>query len=316
MNKKIKIILISIFIFIIAATLVIGNYFYSQSVQRGSDVELHSEEKVEVNVEEASKVLFNEAQDWFALQTPERINHTSADGLLLQADFIGNPEASQRAVILVHGFRKSKDAMGDYTKFYSELGYDILMPDLRGHGESEGEYYGYGWDDRLDLVKWINILIDEYNIEEIVLHGNSAGSAAVLMTSGEDLPEEVKVVIADSPYTTMKEELAHQLKYIYGLPGFPLLDITSVITKVRAGYFFGDVSTVKQVVKNTLPLFIIHGDADDLVPTWMGQEIYDTATSEKEIWISEGVGHIDSYELKTVEFERRVKSFLEKHLKN
>lgn len=314
MNKKLKIVLISIIVFIVAALLFAGNFLYGQSVQRGSEVELHSEEKVESNADEASLILFKEAQDWYALQTPERVNHTSADGLMLQADFIANEAANKKAVILVHGFRKTKDAMGDYTKFYNSLGYDILMPDLRGHGDSEGDYYGYGWDDRLDIINWTNLLINEYGIEEIVLHGNSAGSAAVLMTSGEELPAEVKVVIADSPYTTMKEELRHQLKHIYGLPGFPLLDVTSLVTKVRAGYFFGDVSTVKQVKNNKLPLLVIHGDADDLVPTWMGQEIYDTATSEKEIWIPENVGHIKSYELETVEFEKRIAAFLEKHL--
>lgn len=314
MSRKLKIILISISVIIVAALLFAGNYLYGQSVQRGSEVELHSEEKVESNVDEASAVLFNEAQAWYELQTPEQVNHTSADGLVLQADFIANEAVNKKAVILVHGFRKTKEAMGDYTKFYHSLGYDILMPDLRGHGDSEGDYYGYGWDDRLDIINWTNLLIDEYGMEEIVLHGNSAGSAAVLMTSGEDLPNEVKIVIADSPYTTMKEELKHQLKHIYGLPGFPLLDITSLITKVRAGYFFGDVSTIKQVKNNDLPLLVIHGDADDLVPTWMGQEIYDTATSEKEIWIPADVGHIKSYELATVEFEKRVTEFLGKYL--
>lgn len=314
MRKKWKIVLISILSIIILAVLGVGNYFYSQSVQRGSEVELHSEELEESHADEASKDRLVEAKAWYKQQSPKRITHRSADDLVLQADYLAHPESTGKAVILVHGFRKAKEDMGDYTQFYHALGYDILMPDLRGHGDSEGDYYGYGWDDRLDIMQWIDILIEDYHMKDIVLHGNSAGSATVLMTSGEELPGEVKGIIADSPYTTMKEELEHQLNNIYGLPGFPLLDITSVITKVRAGYFFGDVSTINQIKKNKLPLFIIHGDADDLVPTWMGQELYDAATSEKEIWIPNQVGHIKSYEVETIEFEEKVAAFLMKYI--
>lgn len=313
MNKKIRLVIIGILLFVIAALLFLGTYFYEQSVKRGSEVELHKEDvAVIVDADNASQALLQEAKSWYSLQERARLTEDSFDALVLQADFIENEAILKKAVILVHGFRKGKEDMGDYAKFYYDEGYDILMPDSRGHGDSEGDYYGYGWHDRLDILVWIDRLIEEYGEEHIVLHGNSAGAATVLITSGETLPTEVKAIIADSGYSTMKEELAHQLKYIYGLPGFPLLDITSVITKVRAGYFFGDVSAVKQVEHNKLPLFIIHGDADDLVPTWMGEEIYDVASGDKQLWIVPNVGHIDAYKMETVEFERRLKEFLTK----
>ncbi|MDY0407605.1 alpha/beta hydrolase [Paracerasibacillus soli] len=114
-----------------------------------------------------------------------------------------------------------------------------------------------------------------------MLHGNSMGAAVVLMTSGEKLPPQVKGIIADSGYSTVKEELQHQLKHIYNLPSFPLLDVTSIITKIRAGYTFEEASSIDQVKKNTKPLLIIHGDADDLVPTKMAYDIYDAAGGKK-----------------------------------
>src|SRR5699024_12527750 len=99
------------------------------------------------------------------------------------------------------------------------------------------------------------------------LHGNSMGAATVLMTSGEDLPEEVKGIIADSGYSTVKDELAHQLKHLYGLPAFPLLDVTSVISNISAGYMLGEAASIDQVEDNTLPFFIIHAEDDHPVPT-------------------------------------------------
>lgn len=201
--------------------------------------------------------------------------------------------------------------MGKLTKFYYDRGFDILLPDARGHGESEGDYIGYGWHDRLDYVDWIHLLIEEYGTENIILHGNSMGAATVLMTSGEELPEEVKGIIADSSYSTIKDELAHQLQHLYGLPAFPLLEVTSVISKTRAGYMLGEGSATQQVKKNTLPLLIIHGEDDDLVPTDMAHEIYNEAGGEKELWLVPETGHTKAMDNITSEFQRRVGDFLD-----
>src|SRR5699024_11856452 len=122
--------------------------------------------------------------------------------------------------------------------------------------------------DRLDIVSWIRVLTVDFHMEDIILHGNSMGAAAVLMTSGEALPEQVKGIIADSSFTTMTDELTHQLKHLYRMPSFALNKIKRLITKVRAGYFYKEVSPIEQVKRNDLPLFLIHGEADDLVPTW------------------------------------------------
>lgn len=313
MKKRLKIILASVVAFLVSILIYIGNFFYGESVKRGSEVELHREiEAVNAVAETDSSDLLSTAKAWYEDQTPIRLTQNAYDDLLLQADYINNENDSSKTVILVHGFRKEKADMGNYTKFYYDQGYNILMPDSRGHGESEGDYYGYGWHDRHDLIGWIDLLISEYGTKEIVLHGNSAGAAAVLMTSGEVLPDQVKAIIADSGFTSVKDELKHQLKHIYGLPSFPLLDITSVITKVRAGYFFEEASSIEQVKKNKLPLLIIHGEADDLVPTWMGKEIYQAAGGEKELWLVPNVGHIKAYEIETAMFEERVKEFLSK----
>jgi len=204
--------------------------------------------------------------------------------------------------------------MGKLVKFYNDQGFNVLLPDARGHGESEGDYIGYGWHDRLDYIDWIELLINEHQTNEIILHGNSMGAALVLMVSGEELPGEVKAIIADSGYSTVKEELAHQLKHIYKLPSFPLLDVTSVITKIRAGYTFEEASSIKQVENNTRPLFIIHGDADDLVPTDMAYEIYEAAGGEKELWIVPDVGHTKAFDILTEEYQKRVKDFINRVL--
>jgi len=313
MMKRVRVIVGSVVTFLLSILLIIGNFFYRESVQRGAKVELHRESVIAEGKEgNVGKVHLQQAIDWYDAQIPMQLAQISNDGLLLRADYIQNEVEKRKAVILVHGFRKEKADMRQFAKFYYDHGYDVLLTDSRGHGESEGGYYAFGGHDRLDILNWIQVLIEEQGMEHIILHGNSAGAAAVLMTSGEALPIQVKGIIADSSFTTMSEELTHQLKHLYRLPGFPLIPITSFITKVRAGYFYKEVSPIEQAKRNTLPLFIIHGGADDLVPTWMGEAIYEVAGGDKQLWIIPEVGHIKGYEMVTLEYEKRVSNFLRK----
>lgn len=82
------------------------------------------------------------------------------------------------------------ETMADYAKMYHDLGYNVLVPDARGHGQSEGDYIGFGWHERKDYVQWIDEILAKNGSEEtITLYGISMGAATVMMTSGEDLPK-------------------------------------------------------------------------------------------------------------------------------
>ncbi|MCJ7842449.1 alpha/beta hydrolase [Lederbergia sp. NSJ-179] len=315
MQKRILFITGSIIGILLIGLIFAGNYFYGQGVKRGTEIEIHKEAAtVNAIASEEDQSRLAEAEAWYEKQDPEIWEMTSYDGLKLKAKYIQNENATGKAVILAHGFRNTGDDMGKLAKFYYQEGFNILLPDARGHGESEGNYIGYGWHERLDYVDWIQLLIDEHGATDILLHGNSMGAATVLMTSGEELPDEVKGIIADSGYSSVKAELKHQLKNIYHLPSFPLLDITSGITKIRAGYTFEEASAVKQVKKNTRPLFIIHGDADDLVPTAMAHELFDAAGGEKELWIVPDAGHTKAFDNVTEQYENRLKEFIDQVL--
>ncbi|WP_456272267.1 alpha/beta hydrolase [Bacillus sp. AK031] len=289
-----------------------GNYFYNVAINRSHEaVDLYGgTEEASAMVDEEEQAKLEEVLKWTEEQTFETVEIESHDGLTLSAALLKQEDPQGKAVILAHGYKGNNEQMPGITKFYYEQGYDVLKPDARGHGDSEGEYIGYGWDDRKDYQKWVNLLINEYGEEDIYLHGFSMGAATVLMTSGENLPPEVKGIIADSGYTSVEEELAHQLKYLYHLPPFPLMEITSAVTKARAGYTFAEASAVEQVKKNKLPLFIIHGDQDELVPAEMADELYEAASGEKQLWIVPGAGHTEAYTVAEEEYQKRLKAFL------
>ncbi|MBM6619451.1 alpha/beta hydrolase [Bacillus suaedaesalsae] len=315
---KISLVLVLLLIVVLG---VAGNYFYQVAINRGEEgPDLHGGgESVAVasllETEEQQNRLA-ELMEWTDQQDFNIVKIQSYDGLTLKGRYLENPDSNGKVVILAHGYRGNSEQMPGITKYYYDLGYDVLKPDARGHGDSEGDYIGYGWHDRKDYVNWVEFLTDEKKKHSIFLHGFSMGAATVLMTSGEELPPEVKGIIADSGYTSVKDELTHQLKYMYQLPAFPIMEVTSFVTKIRAGYSFEEASAVEAVKKNTLPLFIIHGDQDDLVPTSMADEIYDVATSEKELWIVEGAGHTEAYTIAEEEYKEKLKKFLANSIQN
>lgn len=142
--------------------------------------------------------------------------------------------------------------MSVFAKMYHDWGYNVLAPDARGHGKSQGDYIGFGWPDRKDYVQWIEkVLTENGQQEQITLYGVSMGAATVMMTSGEKLPDNVKAIVEDCGYSTVNQELQYQLKELFNLPSFPLVNVTSGITKLRAGYFFGKqvlLSNCKRII--------------------------------------------------------------------
>jgi fermentation-respiration switch protein FrsA (DUF1100 family) len=231
---------------------------------------------------------------WITAQPLETLDLTSRDGLRLRGYYLPAPQPTTNLVILAHGYggRAQKD-MGGFARLYHEsFGYHVFMPDARGHGASEGNYIGFGWPERRDYLDWIALFRYRLGDEvRIVLHGVSMGGATVLMTSGEALPPQVRAVIADCSYTSAKAELTYQLRRLYHLPAFPIGPVTSLICKLRAGYFFGEASALAQVRRSRIPTLFIHGEADEFVPTAMVYPLHEACAADKALFLVPGAGH-------------------------
>lgn len=151
-----------------------------------------------------------------------------------------------------------------------------------------------GWLDKDDLKCWINLIIEQNNNAEIVLHGSSMGAATVLMASGDELPNNVKAIIEDSGYTSVWDIFASEARARFNLPSFPVLNMFEIVANIRAKYDIKEASAVEQVKKSTIPILFIHGDADDFVPEYMCEELYKVANCQKDKIIIHDAGHTES----------------------
>lgn len=315
MSKKKKIILtISVLLLIVILGVggLVGNYFYNLAINPFTSKDMIFGED---NDDDSLEV---EADVKWLLKDSNYIDTyiTSSHNLKLHAYEVKNENKTDKWAIVVHGYTSEGKTLSSKAKHLYNMGYNILVPDLRSHGSSEGDYIGMGWDDRLDIINWINYIVENNPKSEIALHGTSMGAATVLMVSGEKLPSNVKAIVADCGYTSVYDEFSYQLKKLFNLPVFPIMNFSDVVTHIRAGYCLNDASAIDQVKKSITPILFIHGDKDDFVPYYMMDELYNATNSEKEKLTIEGGEHANSDLANPKLYWSTVNSFLEKYIKN
>ena len=219
---------------------------------------------------------------------------TSEDGLKLHGyEFKNSSEnAASKYILACHGFSGKAADMKAAVKRLYDMGYTVVAADARAHGESEGKVRGMGCPERRDMIKWTEYINQKDPDAKIALYGVSMGAATVLSASGEaDLPDNVFAVIEDCGYTSIWDEFSVQMKNMFHLPTFPLLNAASIVTKRRAGYDFKNASALEQIKKSKTPTLFIHGDSDNFVPFKMLDTLYDAASCEKQKLVIKGADH-------------------------
>lgn len=253
---------------------------------------------------------------WLFDKGYEKIEITSGDGLKLKGILVYAPEKSKKTVIPIHGYKNCGiNEYSSYIRMYHEMGFNVLVPDDRAHGESEGRFITFAWWDRRDCISWINYALDKFGKDStVLLHGISMGSATVMNASGEnDLPEQVKAIVSDCGYSSAWKQFAHVLKRNFHLPSFPIINIANVVNMILCKYNFRENMPVNQVKKAKVPFLFIHGGDDDFVPTEMVNEVYEACGSEtKELHIFPGAAHAESYYVCHEEYVKVLKEFVNK----
>ncbi len=250
---------------------------------------------------------------WVKQSQSEKLQVTTNDGYQLIGKAFFNEKPSHKWVLLLHGYTGWKEELYPIGYQYTLQGYQVLAPDMRCSGESEGDFIGMGWTDRRDNLLWIQYIIAQDPEAEIVIHGQSMGAAAALMMTGEDLPSNVKAVVSDCAYTDIFQK---QTQERFHLPGFPVIDGANLMLRMRGGYNIKDASALNAVKKTKLPILFIHGDQDAFIPVKMAYELYDAANGEKELLIVKGAGHAQSQDKNPDEYYGTVFSFLKKYIEN
>ena len=232
----------------------------------------------------------------------------------LFADYYEAEESSDIYVISCHGFTGLPSQNSIFTRRFREMGYNVLLPYLRAHGKSEHNYCTMGWFERLDVIDWIDYIIDKNPNAKIILHGASMGAATVMLATGEKLPENVICCIEDCGFTSLWEQYSKQIRDKIKISPDIILKVVNSVAKVKLKCTISDISPLDAVQKSKTPTLFIHGDKDDFVPFWMNYPLYKYANCEKERLVVAGATHAASAYLYPEIYWEAVTKFINKYI--
>ena len=251
---------------------------------------------------------------WLKEHNAEDVYITSDDGLKLHGLWI--PAENPRGTVLfAHGYRSTMLVdFGLAFDYYHNQGMNLLVPDQRSHGLSEGTFITFGVKESKDMLCWLRFHNNEHGDYPLILSGLSMGASTMLYLADQDLPDNVKGIIADCGFTSPWDILTVTFKRVIHLPAAPTLVITDLIARMAAGFGLKEKDTRISLAKCQLPVFMIHGREDGFVPCEMTRQGYEACSSEKQLLLVEGADHGVSFLIAKDRYTEIINEFLDRYI--
>jgi pimeloyl-ACP methyl ester carboxylesterase len=252
---------------------------------------------------------------WFSSQNPELVTIRSYDGLKLSAYFLPAAEGedhSRNSILLMHGYHSS--GLRDFAciyEFFHNKGWNVLLPDERAHGNSEGNYLTFGIRERFDTRDWARYLDKRVcGKQQLWIMGISMGASSVLMSLDEGLPATVCGAIADCGFTRPYEMIRCSIRRDYHLWSLPIMGIANLFGRIISGFDFKEYSVPEALKYNRIPVLFVHGRKDDFVPFEMSKENYAACTAPK-MFLETNTVHAISFVAETERYTAAITEFLD-----
>ncbi len=247
--------------------------------------------------------------DELAQRPFEQVWLTSHDGLRLTARYYHTADGAPLDIAF-HGYRGH--ALRDFcggSRISFTLGHNLLLVDQRAHGDSEGRTISFGAVERLDCLRWIQWANERFDCPEIALFGVSMGAGTVLLATALDLPENVLCVVADCPYSRAGDVIAAVSKRMHMPEGLARL-LADGAARLFGGFRLRDADAVAALRRARVPVLLLHGEDDRLVPCEMSAELEKNCASPVERHTFPHAGHGLSYLADEVRYTAAVEDFL------
>ena len=247
------------------------------------------------------------------LQIKERpcefVTVTTFDGLTLSGRYYHVKDGAPLDICF-HGYRSSglRDfAGGSELSFAME--HNLLLVDQRAHGRSQGHTITFGIKERQDLLCWVDYAVKRFGQDvQILLYGVSMGGATVLMASELDLPENIRGIVADCPFSSPMDVILH-VGRDHPIPKWLMKPFVILGAKVFGGFDIMETDAYRAVKNAHVPILIIHGEADSFVPPSMSDLVLHNPYLVKRFTIP-GAEHGISYLVDTPRYHQIVREFV------
>jgi fermentation-respiration switch protein FrsA (DUF1100 family) len=228
------------------------------------------------------------------VQTPDRVGVRyeslvvrAADSVELVAWFMPATGKGRATVVFLHGNAENVSTHFMNVAWMPAEGFNVLALDYRGYGGSEGKPSLPGM--QLDIDAAIAVLLARPDVDarRIVLFGQSLGGALAIHYGARGARRgALRAVVADSAFADYRTIASEKLAA--SVLTWPFQWLPAIVVD-------NDYSPLASVgAVSPLPLLLIHGEADTVVPPHHAQRLYEAARLPKELWLLPGTGHIQS----------------------
>ncbi|MDQ2951949.1 MAG: alpha/beta fold hydrolase [Chloroflexota bacterium] len=251
-----------------------------------------------------------------AAATYEDVALRTRDGLTLRGWFF--PVRGDRAAILIHGRHANRaeyqGRLEHIADFLIAEGFSVLLFDLRGHGDSDGERFSLGQLERIDVASAIDFVANRGFAEKrIALLGISLGAGTAIQELL--LHPGIGALVSDSSYADAYTEVQEALQHEAGVPGWFTPGVFFV-TKIAFG-IDGDQVRPAEIVRAhpERAILFIHCDTDGLILVHHADDLRAaSANSASALWIAHGCEHAAASDLYPTEYRARVIAFLDSQI--
>jgi pimeloyl-ACP methyl ester carboxylesterase len=246
----------------------------------------------------------------------DEISFITTDSIKLKGWFIASQNSlTAPTIIIAHGLGASKSDFINLSGFLSLNGFNVLLFDFRAHGESDGKSCSLGLKEQLDITAAIDYIISRENLKNksIGLYGFSLGGAAGILTASRD--QRIKAIVADTPFSSLKNISADVIKRTYHLPSFPFIQLANILYRLSFNDWIGQV-TPSDVIHliSPRPILLITSDIDQMTPVYHARELIRKAGEPKELWIIEGATHGGTISMDAERYNQKLFNFFSKAL--
>ena len=246
-----------------------------------------------------------------AAEPYEPVAVRSEDGLLLRGRLYLRGGRNALVDLCFHGWRATgvRDFSGG-ARFLMDRGHNVLLADQRAQGASRGRTITFGVRESRDCLRWLSFVRGRGELQgPVTLYGVSMGASTVLLASALDLPDQVRHIVADSPYSS-PEAILEKVSRDMGLPGKPALALLKGGAALFGGFRFSGVNCAEAVKRAKVPILLIHGEEDRFVPLEMSREIAAANPEMVKLLTFPGAGHGLSFLTDPERYTRAVEEFL------
>lgn len=219
------------------------------------------------------------------------------------------PNDSDKYVIIVHGITMNLYGALKYLPFFYKKGFNVVVFDLRNHGETGGDNTTYGYFEKWDLKTVTDYLFKKFGVGiSVGLHGESMGGTISMLNMAMD--KRIRYGIIDCAFSDLPELLLLKLRQDTRVHSKKLINLVNLFIKIRAGFSIEDVSPLKELPTISQPILFIHGAKDDYVPAAMTKAMYSFKMDKKFMYIAEDGEHGTSMATSPDAYDEKVTDFL------